>query len=114
MDDDGGAGALRDDSALVDPGALELVRATGADRVAFLHRLLTADVAGTPVGGGTRALLLNLKGHVVSDIRVFPGADEVRLVVAPGQGAATAATLSGYAVMDDFAAAVVPDLALLA
>jgi tRNA-modifying protein YgfZ len=111
---DEAARALEDDSALVDPGALEVVRATGADRVAFLHRLVTGDVTGTPVGGGTRALLLNLKGHIVSDMRVFPAADEVRLVVAPGQGAATAAVLSGYAVMDDFAAAVAPELAPLA
>jgi folate-binding protein YgfZ len=102
---------LAEDSALCDPGALEVVRATGADRVALLHRLLTGDVAGTAVGSGTRALLLNLKGHIVSDMRVFPGADEVRLVVAPGQGSPTAAALGGYAIMDDFTAAPVPDLA---
>jgi folate-binding protein YgfZ len=105
---------LFDDAAVMDVGARELIRATGADRIAFLHRLLTGDVTGIPAGGGARALLLNLKGHVVSDMRVFVRAEEVRLVVAPGQGAPTALALSKYAIMDDFAAAVDPTVGLLA
>jgi folate-binding protein YgfZ len=114
MDDSDDARLILDDSAVVDLGALELVHATGGDRVAFLQRLLTGDVTGTPVGGGSRSLLLNLKGHIVSDMWVFPRADEVRLVVAPGQGGPTAAALAGYAIMDDFAAAVDPTLVPLA
>src|SRR3954468_3045042 len=105
---------LFDDCALVDVGGREVIRATGADRVAFLHRLLTGDVAGTPVGGGRRSLLLNLKGHVVSDMRAFVRPDEVRLVVAAGQGGPTAEVLSKYAIMDDFAATPDPGLGLLA
>jgi aminomethyltransferase len=105
---------LFDDSAVVDVGAREVIRATGADRIAFLQRLLTGDIAGTPEGGGSRSLLLNLKGHVVSDMRVFLRADEIRLVVAPGQGAMTALALSKYAIMDDFAAALDPTVGLLA
>jgi folate-binding protein YgfZ len=97
---------LATDAAVVDVGAREIIRASGADRLAFLHRLLTGDVAGTPVGGGSRSLLLNLKGHIVSDLRIFPRADEVWMVVAPGQGEPTAKALSGYAVMDDFTATV--------
>jgi folate-binding protein YgfZ len=98
----------------VDVGGREVIRATGADRIAFLQRLLTGDVAGTPVGGGSRSLLLNLKGHVVADMRVFVRPDDVRLVVAAGQGGPTAAALSKYAIMDDFAAVVEPSLGLLA
>jgi len=107
---------LFDDSAVIDVGAREVIRATGGDRIAFLHRLLTGDVVGTPVGGGSRSLLLNLKGHVVSDLRVFVLAHEVRLVVAAGQGTATAQALNKYAIMDDFAASPDPDptLGLLA
>src|SRR3954469_23850657 len=102
MDDTGDARLLREDSVALGDPALEVVRATGADRMAFLHRLLTGDVAGTPVGAGSRSLLLTVKGHIVSEMRVFPGAEDVRLVVAAGQGAATAAALSAYAIMDDF------------
>ena len=105
---------LFDDCAVVDVGGREVIRATGADRIAFLQRLLTGPVSGTPVGGGSRSLLLNLKGHVVSDLRVFVRDDEVRLVVAAGQGEATAQALSKYAIMDDFAAALDPALGLLA
>lgn len=105
---------LFDDSAVLDVGGRDVIRATGGDRVAFLQRLLTGDVAGIPAGGGGRSLLLNLKGHVVSDMRVFTAADQVRLVVAAGQGAPTAAALNKYAIMDDFAAAPDPTANLLA
>jgi len=106
--------AVFDDCAVVDAGGREVIRASGGDRVAFLQRLLTGDVAGTPAGGGSRSLLLNLKGHVVSDLRVFVLPQEVRLVVAAGQGAPTAAALAKYAIMDDFAATPDPTLGLLA
>jgi folate-binding protein YgfZ len=106
--------ALHDDVALVDVGALELIHAAGADRIAFLHRLLTGDVAGVPVGGGVRSLLLDLKAHVVSDMRVFVLPEEVRLVVAAGQGEPTAAALARYAIMDDFTATPDPAVGVLA
>lgn len=105
---------LFDDCALLDVGEREVIRATGADRIAFLQRLLTGDVVGTPSGGGSRSLLLNLKGHVVSDLRVFVRPEEVRLVVAAGQGEPTAAALAKYAIMDDFQAVLDPGLRVLA
>src|SRR5262249_41777647 len=105
---------LRDDAALVGPGAREVVRGTGADRIAFLHRLLTGDVEGIAVGRGSRSLLLDLKAHVVSDMRLFVLADAVAVVGAAGQGATTAAALGRYAIMDDFTATLDPALALLA
>jgi folate-binding protein YgfZ len=114
MDEAADPRVLFDDSALVDVGARELIRARGADRIAFLQRLVTGDVAGTAAGEGSRSLLLNLKGHIVSDMRVFVRPDEVRLVVAPGQAAPTAAALGRYAIMDDFTATPDPSLALLA
>lgn len=92
---------LERDAALVGLGGVEAIGVTGADRVAFLHRLLTGDVAGAPVGGGRRALLLDLKGRVVEDLRIFVDADSVRLVVAHGRGAGAAAALGRYAIMDD-------------
>jgi tRNA-modifying protein YgfZ len=95
-------GQLERDAALVDVGELEIVQATGGDRVSFLHRLLTADVEGTAVGGGCRSLLLTVKGHIVVDLRLFVRPEEVRLVVPPGQATATAEALSRYAIMDDF------------
>jgi folate-binding protein YgfZ len=114
MDDVDDPRVLFDDCALVDVGGRDVIRATGADRIAFLHRLLTGNVAGTPVGGGSRSLLLNLKGHVVSDLRLFVFAEELRLVVAAGQGTPTAEALAKYAIMDDFTVKLDPALTLLA
>jgi folate-binding protein YgfZ len=92
----------------------ELIVATGADRVRFLHGIVTGDVAGTPVGGGCRSALLTLKGHVVADLMIFVHADEIWIVTDAGQGDATAAALSRYAIMDDFAAVRQPGFAQLA
>jgi folate-binding protein YgfZ len=88
------------------------VLATGADRIRFLHGLVTGNVAGTEPGHGCRAALLTPKGQVVSDLRIFVRADDVRIVVDAGQGATLATTLGRYAIMDDFAAAPVPAFSL--
>jgi folate-binding protein YgfZ len=89
--------------------ARELVVATGADRIRFLHGLVTGNVAGTEPGRGCRAALLTPKGQVVSDLRIFVRPDDVRIVVDAGQAATLATTLARYAIMDDFAAAPVPE-----
>ena len=86
-------------------GARELIVATGADRVRFLHGIVTGNVAGAPVGGGCRSVLLTPKGHIVADMRIFVRADEIWIVVGPGVAATLAPALARYAIMDDFAAA---------
>jgi len=93
--------------------ARELIVATGADRIRFLHGLVTGNVAGTEPGRGCRAVLLTLKGQVVSDMRLFVRPDDVRIVVDAGQAAPVAAALARYAIMDDFAAAPAPDFVFL-
>ncbi len=89
--------------------ARELVVATGADRIRFLHGLVTGNVAGTEPGRGCRAVLLTPKGQVVSDLRIFVRPDDVRIVVDAGQAAPLATALGRYAIMDDFAAAPVQE-----
>ncbi|MES1165483.1 MAG: hypothetical protein ABUR63_06995, partial [Verrucomicrobiota bacterium] len=94
--------------------ARDLVVATGADRARFLHGIVTADVTGTPVGGGCHAALLTLKAHIVADIRIFAREAELYLITAAGQGAPMTEALGRYAIMDDFTAEPRPDFALLA
>jgi folate-binding protein YgfZ len=94
-------------------GERELIVATGADRVRFLHGIVTGKVAGTPVGGGGRSVLLTPKGHVVADMRIFVRSDEIWIVVAPGVAASLAPALARYAIMDDFTAAPRPGFALI-
>jgi len=105
---------VRDAVARVDLGGMAVLRATGADRIVFLHRLTTGSVQTVAVGAACRSLLLDNKGHVVGDLRICIRQDEVRLIVAATVGQGIAAALSRYAVMDDFAVAVDPEIASLA
>jgi folate-binding protein YgfZ len=98
------AGLLQSGAVLVGGRERELIVATGADRVRFLHGIVTGDVAGTPVGGGCPSALLTTKGHMVADLRMFVREDALWIVVDAGQGEPTAAALARYAIMDDFAA----------
>jgi tRNA-modifying protein YgfZ len=99
--------ALSTGAVLFDP-AREVVVGTGADRIRFLHGIVTANVAGTPVGGACHATLLTAKAHVVAEMRIFVRPDDLYIVGPAGQGAVIAAALGRYAIMDDFAAAPAP------
>ena len=106
--------ALRAGAALINPAGKQLVVATGADRVRFLQGIVTGNVADTAVGAGCHAALLTAKAHMVAELRIFVRETDLYLVVAAGQGADTAAALSRYAIMDDFAAATRADWDVLA
>jgi folate-binding protein YgfZ len=107
-------GLLERDVVMVPRGGRELIVASGADRIRFLHGLLTGDVAGTAEGGGCHSALLTPKGHVVADMRLFVRRDTVHIVVDAGQAEPTAAALARYAIMDDFQAAREPDFSVIA
>src|SRR5450432_2409218 len=98
-------GLLQTGAVLVGGRERELIVATGADRVRFLHGIVTGNVAGTAVGGGCRSVLLTPKGHIVADMRMFVRPDEIWIVVGSGVAATLAPALARYAIMDDFAAA---------
>jgi len=100
--------ALKTDAALVAPLGKDVVLARGEDRVRFLNGVVTGNVAGTPVGGGTHALLLTPKAHVLAEMRMFVRASDLLIFAAAGEGARTAEALARYAVMDDFTAEAVP------
>jgi folate-binding protein YgfZ len=53
-------------------------------------------------------------GQAVAELGVGGRAEELRLIVPPGQGAASAGALGRYAVMDDFTAELLSDTELLA
>lgn len=102
--------ALKQDVAFVAPLRKDVVVARGQDRVRFLNGVVTGNVAGTPVGGGTHALLLTAKAHILSEMRIFVRADDLLLFVEEGEGARSAEALARYAVMDDFTAEPAPAL----
>ncbi len=78
-------------------GRAALIWVEGPDAGAFLHGLLSNDIAGLGPGGATRALLLDAKGHVQADLRVRRDApDAFTLVLAAGAGALVAGLLDRY------------------
>jgi folate-binding protein YgfZ len=94
--------SLREGAILSDGDGHDVLRATGSDRVSFLHRITSGKVAGVEEGQGGRSLLLDVRGHVLASLLVFVRGKSVRLIVPSGQGAEVAAALSKFAVMDDF------------
>jgi folate-binding protein YgfZ len=104
-------GALTRDAVLRTATGRELIVATGADRVRFLHGIVTGTVAGIPAGGGAPSALLTPKGHVVADMRLFVRDEAIWIVVDAGQAEPVGSALSRFAIMDDFAAAPRTDFA---
>lgn len=104
-------GALARDAVLRSETGRELAIATGADRVRFLHGIVTGNVAGTPVGGGCLSALLTPKGHVIADMRLFVREESIWIVVDAGQAEPVATTLGRFAIMDDFVATPRADFA---
>jgi folate-binding protein YgfZ len=106
--------ALRESAVVVDGAGHDVLRATGNDRVAFLHRITSGTIAGKAPGQGSRTLLLDVRGRVLASLLAFVRAKSVRLIAAAGQGADVAAGLAKYAVMDDFQIVPEPELSTLA
>jgi len=106
--------SLRESAVFVDGAGHDVLRATGNDRVTFLHRITSGTIVGKAAGQGGRTLLLDVKGRVLASLLVFVRPKSVRLLVAGGQGAELAAGLGKYAIMDDFQIVAESDVATLA
>jgi folate-binding protein YgfZ len=105
--------AVREAAVLVDGAEHDILRATGNDRLSFLHRITSGSVAGVEPGQGSRTLLLDVRGHVLASLLVFVREGSIRIVAPAGQGESVAAGLSKYAIMDDFQIAPETGLASL-
>jgi tRNA-modifying protein YgfZ len=77
------------------------VRVTGSDRIPFVHGQSTNDVRSLPTPGAHRALILNAKGQIEFDVRVFKRQDDLYLQTAPGLGSQVLERLKRYVVFDD-------------
>ena len=106
--------ALRESAVLVDGAGHDVLRATGNDRVTFLHRITSGTIAGKSPGQGSRTLLLDVRGRVLASLLAFVRARSVRILVPGGQGSEVAAGLGKYAIMDDFQIVPEAELATLA
>ena len=66
---------------LVDRSSRGRIRVSGSDRAAFLHGLLTNDIASLTPGTGTYAAYLTPQGRMISDMRVVETGDAILLDV---------------------------------
>lgn len=75
----------------------DVVRATGADTIAFLDGQLSQDIAALPEGESAWSLLLEPQGKVVALVRVTRmGPDDALLDVDPGWGDAVVGRLERF------------------
>ncbi len=75
--------------------------AKGSDHVTFLHNMLSNDVKGLTPGHGTYATLLNVKGHIVADLRIYCEKDRILVDTDSDLRDKTIQTLNRYIIMDD-------------
>jgi folate-binding protein YgfZ len=73
--------AVRQSAGVADRTARGRIALRGADRLTFLHALLTNDVATLKAGHGCYAMLLTPQGRIVADMRVFELGDVLLLDV---------------------------------
>jgi tRNA-modifying protein YgfZ len=90
-------------------GKHRVFEVTGRDARDFLHRMLTQDVKGIPVGSGRAALLLTVRGRVVGDPFVWNLGDRFAMTLAPRAAEATIPALERYVIADDVAFADATD-----
>lgn len=79
-------------------GKLEL---EGADRVTFLHALITQDVTGLNEGHGRQGMLLTATGKIIADFNYYRFPESILIDVARIRTAALRDLISHYIIMDD-------------
>lgn len=90
--------AARGAAALVDLSDRSLLAVTGPIRQKFLHNILSADVQNRSAGQGCLAALMDVKGHLLSFLRVVVAGDRVWLELPGDRLAAVEAALLHYRV----------------
>jgi aminomethyltransferase len=91
--------AVRERAGAADLSARGLVRVSGADRAKYLHSILTNDLLALEPGQGCYAALLDVKGHLQADMRLFALDDALLIDLDPAASAATVSTLKRYIVI---------------
>ncbi len=78
-----------------------ILRAAGADRQGYLHRMCTQDLAGLRPGQSAYGAFLTAKGHLIGEGTVLVRPGEILLDLAPAALPATRAHLEKFVIMDD-------------
>jgi folate-binding protein YgfZ len=88
--------AVRGGAGLIDRGDHGVLEVTGRDRAAFLHAMLSNDVASLAPGQGCGATLLDVHGKVQVLLHVLVFEDRILVITPPGFAAKTNEALDTY------------------
>ncbi|MGH7390857.1 MAG: YgfZ/GcvT domain-containing protein [Candidatus Rokuibacteriota bacterium] len=88
--------AVREAAGLIDRSDLGALEVTGRDRAAFLHAMLSNDVAALAPGRGCAASFLDVHGKVQVLLTVLALDDRLLVLTPPGMAAKTAEALDRY------------------
>jgi len=91
--------AVRERAGAADLSARGLVRVTGTDRAKYLHSILTNDILALTPGQGCYAALLDVKGHLQADMRLFILDDALLIDLDPTLTASIIPALKRYIVI---------------
>lgn len=69
--------AVRESAGLFDFSFRQRFTAGGTDRVRFIHGMVSNDVKRLAAGQGTYAALLDVRGHILADVRIFSTGDHL-------------------------------------
>jgi glycine cleavage system T protein len=69
--------AVRSAAGLFDLAFRSKFTAKGSDRVRFLQGMVSNDVKALAPGQGTYALLLDVRGHILADLRIYCAEDQL-------------------------------------
>lgn len=88
-------------AARIELGSRGKLRIVGSDRVRFLNGMITSDVEKQPPESAAPALLLDRKGHVLSDLTLLRLESALLLDAAPGRLPVVVEALERLRVADD-------------
>lgn len=93
--------ALRETAGLMDYSWRGRVEITGADRVQFLHNILSNDIKKLAPGRGCYAALLNAQAKVLADMNVYVFTDKILLDVEEGVSQKLLALFEKFLITED-------------
>ncbi|MEX0754100.1 MAG: hypothetical protein WD206_04890 [Actinomycetota bacterium] len=91
----------REAPVVVDRRNRRAIRVGGADAVAWLHDLLTADIQGLAPGATIRSLLLSPTGRIRGEVHVYRRPEDVVLSQDPAHGRPIEELLAPYVLSSD-------------
>jgi tRNA-modifying protein YgfZ len=77
------------------------IRVTGTDRLDFVQGQVAQNIKTLSTPGGARSMILNVKGQIEFDVRIYRRKDDIYLQTASGLSEVVMARLQKYIVFDD-------------